>query len=61
MLQYAPETPERSNAGYYMGGSQRAPHPSSHLRGTDPPVVHEAPKYTNAVRDRITLQSENEF
>ncbi|XP_053378197.1 uncharacterized protein LOC123529221 [Mercenaria mercenaria] len=58
-IQYATETPERSNAGYYMGSHRSAPHQPTYLPAPAS-VIHEAPKMNNAIRDRIVLHSEAE-
>ncbi|XP_052285622.1 uncharacterized protein LOC127881616 isoform X2 [Dreissena polymorpha] len=53
-IQYANETPDRSNASYYTGGSR---HPPRSIAGPPPPVIHEEPDRNTAFRDRIVLNN----
>lgn len=51
-IQYASETPERTNASFYT-----APHGNKHIPGAPGPVIHEAPDRNEAIRDRIVMST----
>lgn len=51
-IQYASETPERTNASFYS-----APHGNRNIPGAPGPVIHEAPDRNQAIRDRITMST----
>lgn len=51
-IQYASETPERTNASYYS-----APRGNKHIPGAPGPVIHEAPGRNEAIRDRIIMST----
>lgn len=62
-IQYATETPDRSNAGFYMGsqrGSRTTPVQPRFLPASATPIIHEAPKGNTAIKDRITLLPKSE-
>ncbi|WAR25756.1 hypothetical protein MAR_011460 [Mya arenaria] len=57
-IQYANETPDRSNASYYVGPREPVRH-----KKTPPPVIHEDPTRSQAekaFKDTITLNKESE-
>ena len=51
-IQYAIETPERTNASFYSG-----PHGPTHIPGAPGPVIHEAPERSEACRDKIKVST----
>ena len=51
-IQYASETPERTNASFYGG-----PHGPTHIPGAPGPVIHEAPGRSEAFRDKIKIST----
>ena len=52
---YAPETPERDNAGFYTSTkpSSLVEHPT--IPGG--PVIHQAPQRNHQIRDRVTMST----
>ena len=52
-IQYASETPERTNASFYSG----PPGGNKNIPGAPGPVIHELPAPNQAIRDKIIMST----
>ena len=50
-IQYASETPERTNASFYSAQARG----NKHIPGAPGPVIHEIPAQNEAIRDKIIM------